>query len=220
MPQWTVWTLALLAMGGSTLPAAAHPHVWIDMESDVVTDDSGFVKAINVQWTFDDGYAQAALEGLDTNKDGEYSQTELAPLTKENMDSLKDYEFFTFAHADGKKLPIGDVSEYGQIFENGKLTLYFVVPLKTPVDPRKHDFYYQIYDPEFFIEMDFVEKDPVSVVGALPPGCKLDVRPIPNGNDTEQTKSYLATKGKDWKPPPDEDFGAMFAQPVHIACAG
>ena len=28
----------------------------------------------------------------------------------------------------------------------------------------------------------------------------------------------LATKGKDWQPPPNEDFGAVFAQPVHVDC--
>jgi hypothetical protein len=29
----------------------------------------------------------------------------------------------------------------------------------------------------------------------------------------------LSSKGKDWKPDSNEDFGAMFAQPVSIDCA-
>ena len=37
---------------------------------------------------------------------------------------------------------------------------------------------------------------------------------------TEETKQMLATKGRDWQPPPDEDFGAMFAQPLHVDCKG
>jgi ABC-type uncharacterized transport system substrate-binding protein len=217
MKPLRLWVIAA-ALTASAPAALAHPHVWIDMRSDVVMDDQGLVSAINVQWTFDDGYAQAALEGLDTNQDGQYSQAELKPLTDENMASLKDYEFFTFPRADGKKVAIGDITEYGQLYENSKLTLYFVVPLKTPIDPKRQDFYYKIYDPDFFIEMDFVQDTPVTVVGNLPSGCSLDVKPIPTDAELDQTKKFLATKGKDWQPPPEDDFGGMFAQPVHIAC--
>ena len=28
----------------------------------------------------------------------------------------------------------------------------------------------------------------------------------------------LATKGKDWKPDPNEEFGSMFAQALQVAC--
>lgn len=212
------WFLALLGLAALPGPVLAHPHVWIAMRSDVVVDARGNISAINVEWTFDDGYAQLALDGLDTNKDGQYSQHELEPLTRENMESLKEYEFFTYPRVDGKKLQIGDITEYGQIYANDKLTLHFVVPLKQPVDPRRHDFYYKIYDPDFFIAMDYAADDPVTVIGDLPDGCRLDVRPVPSDAELEQTREYLATKGKDWQPPPEEDFGGMFAQPVHIAC--
>jgi ABC-type uncharacterized transport system substrate-binding protein len=82
---------AIAALMLLAVPAAAHPHVWIDMSSDVVFDDTGMVAAINIEWTFDDGYAQMALDGLDTDGDGVYSASELEALTRENMDSLKDY---------------------------------------------------------------------------------------------------------------------------------
>jgi ABC-type uncharacterized transport system substrate-binding protein len=212
--------VTILAFAWPAAPAMAHPHVWIEMRSDVVVNDSGLVSAINVEWTFDDGYAQAALEGLDSNSDGQYSQAELDPLTKENMESLKDYDFFTFPRAGGQKLKIGPVTEYGQIYANDRLTLHFVVPLDQPVDPRRMDFYYKIYDPDFFIAMDYAQNTPVNVIGALPQGCALDVRPVPTSEELEETRQFLATKGKEWQPDTDEDFGGMFAQPVHIACKG
>src|SRR5206468_11484597 len=59
-------------------------------------------------------YAQMALDGLDTDGDGIYSQDELAPLTKENIESLKDYNYFTYPRVNGKLVPIGAVTEYGQ----------------------------------------------------------------------------------------------------------
>ena len=209
---------AAAAFSIAAAPALAHPHVWIEMRSDVVFDANGLISGINLTWTFDDGYKQAALDGLDTNGDGDYSQAELADMTKENMIALKDYNYFLRPKLGAGDVPIGEVAEYGQIFSNGKLKLYFTVPLKTPLDPRQGDFYYRIYDPEFFIGMDFAKDEPIAALGPIPPACKVDLLPVVTDNQTEQTRQMLAEKGKDWQPPPDEDFGAMFAQPVAITC--
>src|SRR4051812_9122551 len=105
----------MLGLGGQSPRAMAHPHVWVAMRSDVVYDKSGMVVAINLDWTFDDAYAQVALDGLDTNGDGVYSQSELDPLTRENIASLKDYNYFVVPRVNGKQVAIGDVTEYGQI---------------------------------------------------------------------------------------------------------
>ena len=207
----------MFAASGSVM---AHPHVWIEMESDVVFNDQGLIQGVNLTWSFDDAYTQMALDGLDTNGDGVYSQSELEPLTKENMASLKDYEYFTVMRVNGEKQEIGDVGEYGQIWSDNKLKLHFQVPLKTPVDPRAAEFSFKVYDPEFFIAIDYVKDDPVTVAGAMPQPCKLMVRPVPTSAELEQTQAMLATKGKDWKPETNEDFGAMFAQAVLVQCSG
>lgn len=207
----TAWALAV--------PAMAHPHVWITMRSYIVFNDKAEATGIAIEWTFDDGYAQMALDGLDTNGDGVYSQSELDPLTQENLKSLKDYNYFVVPRVDGKIVAINDPTDYGQIYSNGKLELHFTVPLAAPVDPRKAEFAYKIYDPEFFIAMDYVEDDPVGVVGAMPQGCRLEVKPVISDQQLNQTRQMLSTKGTDWKPPEDEDFGGMFAQPALVICA-
>jgi ABC-type uncharacterized transport system substrate-binding protein len=218
MLRWGAMMAVAAALGWSG-SALAHPHVWIEMRSDIVVEN-GRVTGINVQWTFDDGYAQAALDGLDTDGDGVYSQDELAVLTKENMASLKDYDYFLHPRVDGKKVLLAEARDAGQIYSNNRLSLYFTVPLANPVDPSTQDFYYRIYDPDFFIAMDYAKDDPVTVIGALPQSCRLDVRPVVTDAQAEETRAYLATKGTDWQPPAEEDFGAMFAQPVHVACGG
>ena len=209
--------MSAMALGGAA-PAFAHPHVWIVMRSDVVFNDKGEVSGIAVEWTFDDGYAQVALDGLDTNGDGVYSQDELDPLTKENLSSLKDYNYFVVPRVNGKVVPIGEPIEPGQIYSSGKLELHFTVPLATPVDPHKVEFHYKVYDPEFFIAIDYVEQDPVGVIGTLPADCRLKVEPVVSDQQLNQTREMLSTKGTDWKPPEDEDFGGMFAQPALIIC--
>jgi ABC-type uncharacterized transport system substrate-binding protein len=216
--RWKIGAAAaclVLSMQGT---ANAHPHVWIEMRSDVVFNDAGLITGVNVSWTFDDGYTQMALDGLDADGDGVYSQAEIEPLTKENMASLKDYDYFTVMRVNGAKQPLGDVTEFGQIWSNNKLQLHFQVPLKTPVDPVTSEFMVKVYDPDFFIAIDYVKDEPVAVIGNMPKQCELVVKPLPTGEEIEATQQMLATKGPDWKPENNEDFGAMFAQPVTIAC--
>lgn len=214
--QFLAASLAIVAMA---VPATAHPHVWIEMRSDVVFNDDGLITAVNVEWSFDDNYTQMALEGLDSNGDGVYSQDELDPLTKENMASLKDYEYFTVMRLNGEKQAIGEVTESGQIWSNDRLSLHFQVPLKTPVDPRSGEFIVKIYDPDFFIAMDYIKDEPVSILGKAPAPCRLNVKPVPTDAELDQTRVMLASKGKDWQPENNEDFGAMFAQAVAIQCS-
>jgi ABC-type uncharacterized transport system substrate-binding protein len=208
-----MWGLAAAAF-----PALAHPHVWIEMRSDVVFDDKGQITAMNLMWTFDDGYAQMALDGLDTNGDGVYSPSELDPLTKENIASLKDYGFFTVMRYNGEKQALGEVTEYGQIWSNDKLQLHMRVPLQTPVDPTKGEFVAKVYDPDFFIAMDYAKDEPVTVIGNMPKTCQLVVKPVATDAEIEETRAMLATKGPEWKPENEEDFGALFAQPVTVQC--
>lgn len=91
---------AALAAVAASLAAAsvagAHPHVWVAVETTVVYD-KGAVSALRQRWTFDELYSTMAVEGLDANKDGNYDKSELAELTKVNMEGLKDFEYFTFA---------------------------------------------------------------------------------------------------------------------------
>ena len=93
--------IVLLALAS---PARAHPHAFIEMTSDVVFDDAGLIKAINVEWVFDSDYSSMATEGLDTNKDGMLSTDELEPLAKENVDSLKEWSYFVYGRVNGEKL--------------------------------------------------------------------------------------------------------------------
>lgn len=199
-------------------PAMAHPHVWIEMRSDVVFDAKGLITGMNLMWTFDDAYAEMAVDGLDANGDGVYSPQELEPLTKENLQSLKDYDYFTVMRFNGEKQLFGPIVESGQIWSNNKLQLHFQLPLKTPVDPVKGEFAAKVYDPEFYIAIDYVKDEPVSVTGNMPKNCQLVVKPVPTDAEVEATRTMLATKGKDWKPETTEDFGEVFAQPVTIEC--
>lgn len=210
--------VAAVALSVSAIPLRAHPHVWIDSRTDIVFDDHGMVIAINHEWTMDEMYTSMAIDGLDTNHDGIYSPEELEPLTKENIDSLKDFGYFTRLKANGKDVALSPPVEAGQLVVNKQAKLHFQLPLKAPLDPRKNQIVLKVYDPEFFIDIEFPAKDAVTAVGGIDPLCHVELQEANSDQQTNDTKTMLATKGVDWKPDPGEDFGSMFAQPIVVLC--
>ncbi len=210
-------TLAAGLLYGAA-PVVAHPHVVIESWSDVVFNDAGRIEAIYVEWAFDQNYSELAIEGLDANNDGHYSAAELDVLTRENIVALKDYNYFVYAKADGKQLKYEDVTEYNQTLSGKILKMHFKVPLAEPVDPKAVSFAYKIYDPSFYIAIDYSAKSPVNTIGTVPKGCAVELGKVVADEQTEETRQMLSTKDQDWQPDENEDFGAMFAQPVFVKC--
>jgi nickel/cobalt transporter (NicO) family protein len=210
-------TLMLLLMTAGM--ALAHPHAWITLRSEIVINDKGLMTGVAQEWLFDDAYAQIALEGLDADKDGIFSEAEIKPLTEENIQSLREFDYFTTVRQNGAKLAIGDVTKARQIFKDQQLILYFEVPLTTPVDPKASAIQVKVYDPDFFIAYDYAADRPFGVSGTLPSGCTTELLPLPTDEELEKQRDFLATKGPDWKPETEEDFGAIFARPLMVQCA-
>src|SRR5689334_18733285 len=73
--------LAATLVAGLIAPAAAHPHVWITVETTVLYANGAFT-GLRHRWTFDEFYTAMAIEGLDKNNDGVYDREELAELAK------------------------------------------------------------------------------------------------------------------------------------------
>src|SRR5512142_3533198 len=92
--------LLTLAFGGL---AQAHPHVWVTMHTELVYAPDGSITGVRHAWTFDDMFSAYAVQGLESKTKGAYTREELGPLAQTNVESLKEYAYFTFAKSDGKK---------------------------------------------------------------------------------------------------------------------
>lgn len=164
--------LALLTLVFAA-PAQAHPHVWVTMKSEVIYAPDGTVTGIRHAWSFDDMFSTFATQGLESKEKGKFTREELAPLAKVNVESLKEYDYFTYATADGVKVPMSDpLPEFWLDFKDQILTLNFTLPLKTPVKAKK--FSVDIYDPTIFVDFSFDKATPAHLVDP-PAGCKLQV---------------------------------------------
>jgi len=154
--------------------ASAHPHVWITMTSEVVYAPDGTMTGIRHAWTFDDMFSTFATQGLESKQKGVFTREELKPLAEVNVTSLKEYGFFTYAKADGKKAEFVEPTDYYLEYKDQLLTLHFVLPLKAPMKAKSLDL--QIFDPSYFVDFSFDDKTktPVTLAGA-PEQCKLTV---------------------------------------------
>jgi ABC-type uncharacterized transport system substrate-binding protein len=217
----TNWKRSLAAAFLAALPAAAvaHPHMWVEMQSSILITSDGKVSGVRLTWTMDEGYSEAAVDGLDADGDETYSATELEALTKENLESLKTYDYFVHFRRGAEALPIAAAREATQSFADGRLTLSFTVPLQAATAAVPEPVSLKVYDPDFFIEFAYAGEMPVTAAAGAPANCKPDLKPVEATTETDLTREMLSTKDKDWAPETNEDFGSLFAPALVIACS-
>jgi ABC-type uncharacterized transport system substrate-binding protein len=203
----TVLLAGMLALGAG--PALAHPHVWITSTSELIYAPDGAITGVRHAWTFDDMFTSYVLQGIESKTKDVYTHEELAPLAQTNVESLKEFGFFTFARADGKKQRFLEPVDYFMEYKDGALTLHFTLPLKTPVKSR--ELALEVYDPTFFVDFALAEKDPIRLVGA-PADCQFTLQRPKDGAASAQgidEQSFTSA---------NSNFGAMFAYKITVAC--
>jgi ABC-type uncharacterized transport system substrate-binding protein len=201
----------LLLSGGMALgnsAAEAHPHVWITATSELLYAPDGSISGVRHAWTFDDMFSTYALQGIETK--GVYSREELGPLAQTNVESLKEFAFFTFAKADGKKQKFLEPIDYYLEYRDTELTLHFTLPLKTPVTARQLTL--DVFDPSYFIDFKFADKDPVRLVGA-PAACQMRFQRPTDGTANAQKLGEQNFMNGD-----NSNYGAMFANKISVEC--
>jgi ABC-type uncharacterized transport system substrate-binding protein len=194
-------------------PAFAHPHVWITMRSDLVYAADGSITGIRQHWAFDDMFSAFATQGLESKEKGKFTREELQPLAKVNVESLKEYDYFTFATVDGKKVPLGEpLPDYWLDYADSILTLNFTLPFKTPVKPRSLNI--DIYDPTIFIDFEFAKEKPVTWENP-PRGCKLQIA-LPREMTYAEGKALSEIPAD--QPNLTMQWGAQFANKILVNC--
>lgn len=202
---------AALILALSAGSAAAHPHVWIDSKTRLIFDQGGRVVALEVDWRFDEFYSLFAVEGLDKDNNGVLSAAELHPLAELNVTSLESYRYFTYVSMNGAEADYGEVKDYSSAFEDGILSLRFVLPLREPVDPRSTQLSFTSYDPSFYISIEPRRQAPVVLSDGAPEGCGIGIE---RGGETETLNiadADLIISGA-------ESFAAQFAARVSLDC--
>lgn len=198
---------AMMLVSGA---ANAHPHVWITATSELLYAADGSIIGVRHAWTFDDMFSAYAVQGLEAKKKGAYTREELGPLAQTNVESLREYAYFTFARADGKKERFNEPVDYFLDYKDAVLTLHFTLPLKTPVKPRQ--LVLEVFDRSYFIDFQMAKDNPVKLVGA-PAGCQMKLdRPSDGSASAQKLNEQTFLDGL------NANFGMMFANKITVDC--
>jgi ABC-type uncharacterized transport system substrate-binding protein len=203
-----VAVMAAIVLG--TAAAEAHPHVWIVARSELIYAADGTLTGVRHAWTFDDMFSSYALQGIEAKTKGAYTRQELAPLAQTNVESLKEYAYFTFAKADGKKQRFAEPVDYFLEYKDAALTLHFTLPVKTPFKAKQLSL--EVFDPTYFIDFQYAEKDPIKLVGASP-DCKMQFDRPNDGSAAAQKlgeQNFLDGSAG--------NFAMMFANKIVVEC--
>lgn len=200
-------------MALSAQSAAAHPHVFIDMKTAFRFDEGGRLEALRITWIFDEFYSAYAVDGA-PKANGIYDDAYLASLADENLKNLAEWNYFTEVTASGALIETGQALEGLSTWneETGRLSLTFTVPLEVPQAASADAVVkVRIFDPSYYITIDYVPDDPVSLAGGKHQGCSVAI----NVPEVEQVWTALPESAFT---NPDSRLGANFASTATLSC--
>jgi ABC-type uncharacterized transport system substrate-binding protein len=171
----TVWGIQ------SSAPAQAHPHVWVTVETTALVGADTTVTGLRHRWTFDELYSSFAVQGLDKSGGNAPSRDELAELAKINVESLKEFGYFTHSRilATGgaaEKVAVKTPIDYFLEFKDGQLALTFTLPFEKPTPAKTAPLAFTVYDPTYFIAFQFAKEKALLLAQGAPAGCTIEMK--------------------------------------------
>lgn len=190
----------------------AHPHAWIDLRSQVLLDEQGHVRALRLDWMFDDYYTVAISEDVDSNE--QQSDDFWTDLAGRNLSNLEEHGYFTVVKIDGEPVAVGKVEHYKAGLRDHRMWMRFDIPLKEAIDPRAHEVTFAVFDPSYYIEIVHLEDDIIAFDGVGADACAGDIiQPAPT---FEQVSLASAL---DREETAEDGLGELFAETVVLRCS-
>lgn len=205
--------LAAALLLATALGAQAHPHVWVTAKAEILFTPEGKISGIRHDWTFDAAYTAYVTQGLDTNGDGTLTPQELQGLADENASSLSEFNYFTVARSNGRKLAFDGPREPRMAMAKDQLVMTFLLPLKAPA-PASGAFGLEIDDPSFFVYFTLDGTASLTLTGA-PSGCATNIAKA-KAIDAA-TQQILQNEGI-FQTPAGANLGLQYANKAIVAC--
>ncbi len=164
----------------TTLPAAAHPHVFIDAGLEIRFNDQGQLTHVKVTWAYDAFYSLLLTQnrGLDADGDGFLTPDEEQVMTGFDAQWIEGYNGDLVMTLDGQPLRLSGPLEPTATMIDGQLVSTHLREVAgTPV-VAGDKLSVKVFDETFYTAYDLTR--PVDIVGAA--GCEM-LRIEPNVND-------------------------------------
>lgn len=192
--------------------AAAHPHSFISMKTELVADDAQ-ISGLKMRWTMDEITSADLLYDAGDAKPGDEIWKKLAAEVMANV--LSQHYFTEFWHNGQKVKFLNRPTTYGMARDGHQAVLTFILPLAQPQPLAGQKYTFATFDPSYYVDMSYAEDRDVTLPAALQKRCSIAVH-TPKPSD--ETLNFAIALDKDDAPPEDMELGKQFAQQVTVQC--
>lgn len=197
----------------AAMPAAAHPHVFVDARLEVVADDNGNVTALQNVWRFDEFFTSSVILDYDTNMDNQLTGDELTEIGETVRQSLGEYGYYTQINDNGEDVPLATPDVIHADMMDGQLLLIFSAKPSRPIKLAGH-LTFGIYDASMYTAIDFQRDADLVTIGKAFDRCKIAVvRPDPDEIISENNDALTAAFFND-----PTDMSKLFATRLDMTC--
>lgn len=191
----------------------AHPHNWIDLKTEFVFDNDGYLIGVKQDWTFDVYYSTIKLADIASEYDNQ--QAGFNQLAVDIAKNLGNYGYFSDLKIgnDAIDLPEPNESTLRSIFEKGQQQLVLTMSFSLKAPMKKERLSWRVFDPTYYIAMRHHKVSQVVINKEHDKDCSINLDvPEPSDELIEYATSLDRTQ-KD-----TQGLGAHFAETVFIRC--
>ena len=209
--------LAVLIMGAA-LPAAAHPHMFVDAGVEVIFDDQGRAEALRITWIYDDLTSLGIVSdrGMDADFDGILTPEDLAALSGFDMEWDAGFAGDTYALQSAVPLGLSGPSDWTAGYADAKLTSSHLRRFAAPVVVAADPLVVQTYDPSYYVAYSIVSD---TVLTGAPACTAQTFAPDRAAADAILQASITEMAGGGDAEGDFPAVGAAYADEVRITCA-
>jgi ABC-type uncharacterized transport system substrate-binding protein len=162
---------ALLAALGAG-PAAAHPHVFVEANVEIVRNGEGAVTEVRHVWRFDELFSSTVLLDFDGNGNGKLEPAELDSVSDVVTKSIAEYDFYTEMRAGADPAEFSPPPRVMVAYEDEQVLMFFPLKLKKPV---AGDFRVAVADTSYYVAIEIADDAAVQVTGPAADTCRTAI---------------------------------------------
>lgn len=202
--------------------AKAHPHVWIDLQTQVLLNDRGEASGLKVIWKLDEFYTAYVIE--DIARDGNRTREKaLADIARETQENLAEFDYFVRVRANDEPQTFKVTKPMKAWVDDRNLWMDFTVGFDRPLDLAARSVRYAVSDPTYYIEITYPPDADIESLG-------LDPIKIVAKSDAANTCGYVVERAEptfeamslaaslDQGRDAPNGLGDLFAEWVRLSC--
>ena len=129
--------------------ALAHPHIWVNNQIKLL-GNGGKIKAIAVNWRFDQVYSSQIRSEFDVNRNNKFDTEEIKTIQAQGFGALAERNYFAHIYVGNKLISGFKLSNFNATIEDKSVIYDFTLDLPVMIDPKLSKTTIGFYDDEYY----------------------------------------------------------------------